>query len=142
MSLLANIVLEKSKNAMQNSLSPIVHHFSNDYEAHPIFLQVIDEMCKDDNIRMMIYATLCDRPALEPVIYKVEAICQSRKDFDIFNDDNAKKTLGVIVKIIMGLYGYVPKSEYATPILKPNNQYIFSKSISNAQIYKLKVLTT
>lgn len=139
MSLLANIVLEKSRSAAQNNLSPIIHHFSNDYEEHPTFLQVIEELCKDDNIHMMLYATLCKRPALEPVIYKIEAICHATKDFDIFNDDNAKKTLGVIVKIIMGMYGYVPKSEEAAPILKSDNHYVLSKSINNAQIYILRV---
>jgi hypothetical protein len=139
MSLLANIVLEKSKNAALNNLSPIIHHFSNNHEAHPTFLQVIDELCKDDNIRMMIYATICKRPALEPVIYKVEAICQHRRDFDIFSDDTAKQSLGVIVKIIMDIYGYTPISDEPTPILKSNNMDILSKSINNAQIYKLKL---
>jgi len=110
--------------------------------AYPTFLQVIEELCKDDNIRTMIYATLCKRPALEPVLYKVEAICQCRRDFDNFNDDTAKQSLGVIVKIIMELYGYVPKSDDATPILKTDNMDMLSKSISNAQIYKLKLSTT
>jgi len=135
MSLLANIVLEKSRDASLNNLSPIIHHFSNDFKAHPTFLQVIDELCKDDNIRMMLYATLCDRPALEPIIYKVEAICHCRRDFDIFNDFTAKQSLGVIVKIIMGLYGFVPKSDEADPIIKKYNIEL-SKSIKNAQIYK------
>jgi hypothetical protein len=135
MSLLANVVLNKSKDASLNNLSPIIHHYSNKSEAYPTFLQVIDELCKDDNIRMMIYATLCGRPALEPIIYKLEAICQCKRDFDIFNDDTAKQSLGVIVKIIMSLYGYIPESDDASPIMKKDNTDL-SKSIKNAQVYK------
>jgi hypothetical protein len=131
-------VLEKSRNARQNNLSTIIHHFSNNYEAHPTFLQVIEELCKDDNIRMMIYATLCKRPAVEPVIYKLETICQCKSDFDIFNDDTAKQSVGVIVKIIMDIYGYTPNSGEPAPILKLNDTDILSKSINNAQIYELK----
>lgn len=133
MSLLANIVLQKAQNASANDTSKIVHHYSNSIDKYPTFLQMIDELCKDDSVRMMIYATLCGRPALEPVIYKVEAICQGRKDFDIYNNDTAKQSVGVIVKLIMRQYGYEPISEEASPI---KNKEILSNTFSYAQVYK------
>lgn len=131
MSLVANIVLDKARNANSLGISPAILTYASKYGECPTFLQVIDELCKDGNIRQMLYASDCKRPAIEPVLYIIETICRTGCDFDIFNDDKAKQTLGVIAKIILELYGYIPTGE-------PNKDIIvgYSESISSATIYK------
>lgn len=129
MSLIANIVLERARNAKNLGISPAISKYASEYSQYPTFLQVIDELCKDKNIWQMMYASDCGRPAIEPVLRTIENICCTGFDFDIFTDDNAKRSLGVIVKIIMEIYGYYPVDN--KEIIKG-----YSKSISHAAVYE------
>lgn len=141
MSLLAEKVFKEAQAAMGYGHSPVVQKYAKKDDAPPppfppTLLQIIDELCKEDSIRMMIYATLHERPALEPVIYKVEALCRYQTDFDVFNDKQARQAIGVIVKIIMGHYGFIP-SENSSPIKK--SDYL-SSNFKTAHVYKSKTM--
>lgn len=129
MSLISNIVLEKAVEAKKNGISPAISTYASEYEKYPTFLQVIDELCKDDIIWQMLYASDCGRPAIEPVIRNIENICRTSPDFNIYEDDKAKQTLGVIVSIILDLYNYH----------SIGNKEIFegySESIGHAAVYE------
>jgi hypothetical protein len=74
------------------------------------FRELHDWLWNPESIAKMLDAVKFHRPAIEGVVLEVEELFGNRSDLT-FNDDFTKKATGMLIKYILGHFGYISSKQ-------------------------------